>query len=178
MKRILIALVVIIVVFSSSCSADIVEIGLGCAASFMLHEAGHYVVGNSVGELEFVRGDDWFGLPDWVYYGNKEGLAKTGVAGFQTDWLLREYCLQKRPEGDFWKAFFWHNILHHAIYCFCDEGDVNAIYEGAGVSKGTTHTFLAVLLLADIYRYFHPKENGLDVILAPKVVGLGWSVSF
>jgi|GEM_PF-6756771 len=179
--KIVITAMVLLLSFTPSVTSEIGSIEdflpqlvLGCYVSFFTHEAAHYVVGNSVGKLsfEYAGFNEKYPFP-WTYEGSDEGLLATSLAGFQADLLLREYYLQKRPQGAFWQGIFWYSCLHHANYLFDDGGDVGAISQVSGVGIGEIHTILAILLALDIYRYYHPKQPFWFVL--PKGIALGFS---
>ena len=173
MKRIKICSIVLIILLLSGTSfaLNIPEFGLGCATSFISHELGHYIVGNSTGKLWFEMRN---GLPYWYYDGDE--LFETASAGFATDLMMREYYLQKKPEGDFWKGIFWYSILHHILYCFNDSGDVSAMHEASGIEIGTIHSVLAILTVLDIYRYMNNDNSILSI--TPKGLAIGYTICF
>jgi len=152
--------------FANLSQFDFVDFSLGCLTSFLLHEAGHWVVGNATGKLVFKSDDN--GFPRWVYYGDREGLRKTASAGIVTDCLMREYYLLKRPKNDVWRGIFWYSIYHNLCYCFYDGGDMEAFSEASGVRIGTLHTILAAIVVLDLYRY----EHDLPLAVGPKAVAV------
>jgi len=179
-KKVIVLLILFFLCSASSVvfAFDVVDFGLGCATSFLLHESAHWLVGNSTGRLEFVSKESNPLQPWWIYYGNDKGLFKTAVAGFQMDWIVREYYLQKRPESDIWKGMFWYTVYHHLLYCFDDGGDVRAIKESSGIRIGSVHSVLALLTALDVYRYFHPELPKINVLLIPKGIVLGYTIRF
>jgi len=141
-----------IVLFSSHslrAGVDVVDFSLGCATSFLIHEAAHWIVGNITGELTFEPENGW---PIAVYEGDKEGSFKTASAGFMAQLLLQEYYLRKRPEGDIWKGIFWYSVCSNLLYFyrFPDDGDLKAMSDASGISAGTFHTILTTLTALEL----------------------------
>ena len=155
--------------------SKIVDFSLGCATSFLVHEAAHWIVGNITGELTFEPDEN--GWPIAVYEGDNEGVFKSASAGFMADLILQEYYLQKRPEGDIWKGIFWYSVCSKLLYCFLDGGDFGSMSQSSEVSVGTLHTILAALIGLDIYRYYHPKEQSW-ALATPKAISFGLVITF
>ena len=152
--------------------SDAIDFSLGCLTSFLLHESAHWIVGNSTGELIYKADQD--GFPKWIYYGSDKGLFKTASAGILTDCLMREYYLLKRPNSDIWKGIFWYSIFHNLYYSFSDGGDIKALSEASGIRIGTFHTILAILTLADLYRY---KNGNLNIGIFTKGLSLFYTIT-
>lgn len=174
LKIIIVALCITLMV-PHSLQADLVDFSLGCATSFLIHEATHWIVGNAMGKLTFEPDEN--GWPVAVYRGDNEGAFKSASAGFVADLSLQEYYLQKRPEGDIWKGIFWYSVCSNLLYCFDDDGDFKGMSDASGISVGTLHTIMATLTILDIYRYYH-NERRIQLLIAPKAISFSFVVTF
>jgi len=178
MIRIVICILISLIFLSPnivSGKSKIVDFSLGCATSLLIHEAAHWIVGNTTGEFTFEP--DKNGWPVAIYEGDNEGLFKTASAGFMSTLLLREYYLQKRPEGDIWQGIFWGSVCFDLLYCLEDGGDFRLMSRSSRVSVGTLHTILVTLTALDIYRYYH-NERGISFSILPKAVSFGLVLTF